>query len=134
MVEQAEPGHEIEALIHPGSDGNFWGEVVGLAGCYTQGDNYSKILARLRDAHELCSRSPGPPPAPSTPITLGDGASVGDLISLLKSAGWREADEASESHLLLEHGASGSKLCVPSDLAELIHSGLRAAITNYLAG
>ena len=134
MVEQAEPGHEVEALIHPGSDGRFWAEVIGLAGCYTQGDNYSKILARLRDAHELCSHAPGPPPAPATPITLEDGANFRDLISVLESAGWSEADEASESHLLLEHAASGSRLCVPCDLAEVINSGLRAAIIKYLAG
>ncbi len=64
MAGQADPEHEIEALIHPGADGKFWAEVVGLAGCYTQGDNYSKVLARLRDAHQLCSSSSTPPPPP----------------------------------------------------------------------
>jgi predicted RNase H-like HicB family nuclease len=134
MVDQPDQEPEIEALIHPGDDGKFWAEVVGLSGCYAQGDNYSKILARLRDAHELCSRAPGSSSAPSMTITLKDGASVSELIYALKVTGWSETDDTSEIHVLLQHAASGSKLCVPRDLAEVINSGFRTAITSYLAG
>ena len=126
---------ESEALIHPGDDGKFWAEVVGLAGCFTQGDNYSQIMARLRDAHELCSRSPAPAGgAPATPVALSERAKAGDLTAALVAGGWTASAEPSEFHALWEHSASGGKLCVPKDVGEALNSGYRAAVSAYLAG
>lgn len=132
MPDNSGEAPEIEALIHPGDDGKFWAEVVGVPGCYTQGDNYSKILARLRDAHELCSNSPSQAGDPSTPISLDDGATVADLNAALDAAGWSRTTVASETHTILQHAVSGARLCVPRDESELLNSGFRQAIAKYL--
>ena len=125
---------EVEALIHPSDDGKFWAEVGGLPGCYAQGDNYSKIIANLRDAHELCSASPSPATPTATALALPEGATVADLISTLTPEGWAATGEASAVHQLLQHGDSGAKLCVPLDSDAVLNAGFRKAVTSYLAG
>ena len=134
MADQADPEHEIEALIHPGDDGKFWAEVVGLAGCYTQGDNYSKVLARLRDAHQLCSTTTTSPSAPPDPdgLSLEDASSMGDLMAVLTANGWSAQPGASEIHSLFEQAGTGALLCVPNESGELLNSGFRLAINAYL--
>ena len=122
---------EVEALIHPSDDGNFWAEVVGLNGCYAQGENYSKIMAHLRDAHELCSCAPGLPAPPAAGVALEDGATVADLIAVLAAHGWAESGESSEANQLLAHAESGARLCVPSGSGEVLNSGFRAAVQKY---
>jgi len=122
---------EIEALIHPGEDGKFWAEVVGLPGCYAQGDNYSKILANLRDAHALCSAAASGTPPP-VPISLAEGATAADLSAALAAHGWGPSSESSASHTLLVHPASGAHLCVPLDPGAALNSGFRQALAKFL--
>ncbi|MFT5104825.1 MAG: putative RNase H-like HicB family nuclease [Verrucomicrobiales bacterium] len=125
---------EVEALLHPSDDEKFWAEIVGLNGCYAQGDNYSQIMANLRDAHELCSTVPNLPPPPPTEIALGDETTVASLITVLAPHGWSESGESSASNQLLAHTGSGARLCVPLDSGETLNSGFRAAVTTYLRG
>ena len=127
---------EVEALIHPGDDGKFWAEVVGLSGCYAQGDNYSKILAALRDAHELCSGViPGGALIPAAePVELPEGMTVGQLIANLGEAGWVRSPHRSAAHQLIQQEPGGAYLCVPLDEALEINSGFRAAVAGYLNG
>jgi predicted RNase H-like HicB family nuclease len=130
----ADAGAEVEALIHPGDDGRFWAEVVGLPGCYAQGDNYSTIMANLRDAHELCISAPAsasatPPPAA---IQLGEVATVAELCAALSAEGWERTATASATHTLLGHAASGTILCVPIDPQQVLNSGFLQAVASYL--
>ena len=124
---------EVEALIHPSADGKFWAEVVGLHGCYAQGENYSQIMTNLRDAHELCSASPSPAPPPVT-LELGEGATASDLVAELAANGWNESAGSSSIHQLVVHPESGARLCVPASSGEALSSGYRAAVTKYLRG
>lgn len=123
---------EIEAVIHPSDDGRFWAEVVGLPGCYAQGENYSKTIARLRDAHQLCSRAANRMVPPAAPLTLAAGTTVGQLIASLWAAGWDGPVSASEFHILFQHPLSCATLCLPADADEPLNSGFRKAITSYL--
>ena len=132
MSDESAGDQEIEALIHPGDDGKFWAEVVGLRGCYAQGDNYSKILARLRDAHELCSRAPASPTPPISVISLAAGSTVADLQAALGAEGWQASADESPLHRLLQHRASGAQLSLPSDPQELLNSGFRQAVEKFL--
>jgi len=127
-------GDEIEALIHPGDDGKFWAEVVGLPGCYAQGDIYSKILTALRDAHELCSAAGTPTNAipHTTAIVIDEGSTVSDLTGQLIAAGWSATGASSELHALYSHPSSGVNLCLPSDPAQMLNSGFRKAVTDFL--
>ena len=132
MSEQEGTG-EVEALIHPGDDGKFWAEIVGLPGCYAQGDNYSKIMANLRDAHELCSAAPTSAAPASTPVPLEEGATAADLSAALATAGWAATGQPSEIHTLLHQATSGAILSIPVSPSEPLNSGYRAAVSKYLA-
>ncbi|MGI9244765.1 MAG: type II toxin-antitoxin system HicB family antitoxin [Verrucomicrobiales bacterium] len=132
MAEPADSEGEIEALIHPTEDGRFWAEIVGLAGCYAQGDNYSKIMARLRDAHEVCSRAAAAPTPAAAELACDDGASVGDLAAALTANGWGNTEGGSEAHQLFSQEGTGALLCLPSDSDEQLNPGFHQALMRYL--
>ena len=37
-------------MIHQEASGGFWGEVLALPGCYSQGETVQDLLANLREA------------------------------------------------------------------------------------
>lgn len=85
---------EFEVIVHPLDDGSYWAEVDGLPGCLTQGANYSKILAHLRDAHEACCAALAIPAtgetiAPPDTATFGKIITAGDLARHLSQSGWQ---------------------------------------------
>jgi predicted RNase H-like HicB family nuclease/predicted RNA binding protein YcfA (HicA-like mRNA interferase family) len=127
---------EIDALVHPSDGGGFWAEVIGLPGCYTQGDNYSQILTNLRDAHALCSSSETHSDATPHPtnIALQEGCTVADLIGVLTTAGWVETGENSSTHALYSHPQANAKLCLPRDPNLPLKPGFNLAITKFLSG
>ena len=58
---------KFKAVIHPETDGGYWGEVPALTGCYSQGETVEELLTNLREAAQGClavlsaeGRSPEP--------------------------------------------------------------------------
>ena len=123
---------EVKADIHP-SGNEFWAEVIGLNGCYTQGSNYSKVIANLRDAHELCADSPtAAAPAPIA-LELEPGTTIAELIAQLSTAGWIESGATSENHQLLTHPVSGAILSVLRDPTTVLNQGLCKALIQHFS-
>jgi predicted RNase H-like HicB family nuclease len=57
----------FKVVIHPETDGGYWGEVPALTGCYSQGETVEELMTNLREAALGClevlheeGRSPDP--------------------------------------------------------------------------
>lgn len=130
----ADSDGDIEALIHPSEDGGFWAEVAGVAGCITQGETYSEILERLRDAHDLRGAVAGGAPRGPAPACLGEVADVAGLIDALRSAGWEQSERAGQHHLLFLQPGGTVALCVPAARSERLNAGFREALQSFFGG
>lgn len=42
----------LDALLHPDPDGGYTAEVLGLPGCYSEGDTLETATANIREAAE----------------------------------------------------------------------------------
>ena len=40
----------IKVVIHNAEEGGYWAEVVGMPGCYSQGETIAETKANIRDA------------------------------------------------------------------------------------
>ena len=43
-------GVRYTIVIHPAEEGGFWGEVLELPGCVSQGKTKGELLANIKDA------------------------------------------------------------------------------------
>ncbi len=62
----------IKVIVHPETDGGFWGEVPALTGCYSQGETMEELPKNLREAAQGCMevlREEGRSPDPEVEIT-----------------------------------------------------------------
>ena len=41
---------EIKVVIHNAEEGGYWAEVIGMPGCYSQGETIAETKANIRDA------------------------------------------------------------------------------------
>jgi len=41
---------KFAVVVHAESAGGYWGEVLTLPGCYSQGESVDELLANLREA------------------------------------------------------------------------------------
>ena len=89
-------------------------------------------MARLRDAHEVCSRAAAAPAPAATDLTCGDGASVGDLAAALTANGWGKTEGGSEIHQLFSQEGTSALLCLPNDPGEQLNPGFHQALMKYL--
>ena len=39
-----------KAVVHPEGEGDYWAEVAGLPGCFTQGDTLDELYSNLKEA------------------------------------------------------------------------------------
>ena len=42
--------YEFHVVVHDAEEGGFWGEVLELPGCMSQGETEAELYANLRDA------------------------------------------------------------------------------------
>ena len=62
----------FKVIMHPESQGGFWGEIPALPGCYSQGETVKELLDNLHDAAQGCLevlRKEGRSPEPEVEIT-----------------------------------------------------------------
>ena len=44
--------HRLKVLVHEAEEGGFWGEVLGLPGCVSQGESEEELMVNIREAIE----------------------------------------------------------------------------------
>jgi predicted RNase H-like HicB family nuclease len=55
---------EFQVIIEKDSEGYFVASVPALPGCHTQARSLDELMARIREAIELCLEVQGEPPEP----------------------------------------------------------------------
>ncbi|MEM0897164.1 MAG: type II toxin-antitoxin system HicB family antitoxin [Verrucomicrobiota bacterium] len=123
---------DFDVVVHPLEGHTFWGEVVGLPGCVTQGASYTEILERLEDAFAACSKSP--PVSPRVRPDKSAFASVktmGDLAAFLQSLAW-SVTRSSPQHDVYHSPDGAMRLTVHRDPEIELYPQVHRAIEKLL--
>ncbi|MEM9481259.1 MAG: type II toxin-antitoxin system HicB family antitoxin [Verrucomicrobiota bacterium] len=123
---------DFDVVVHPLEGHTFWGEVVGMPGCVTQGASYTEILERLEDAFEACSESP--PVNPRVRPDKNAFASVktmGDLAAFLHSLGWT-VTKSSQQHDIFHSPDNTMRLTVLRDPEVALYPQVHEAMAKLL--
>ncbi len=123
---------DFDVVVHPLDGHTFWGEVVGLSGCVTQGESYTEVLERLEDAFAACTN--GSPlatfPHPSEE-SFEKVTTSGELAAYLQSLGWTVA-HASDHHDVYHAPDGGARLTVIREPGIELYSPVREAARKVL--